>query len=89
MKLPGYSDWSTSVDVPANQVAQVSATLTKGSGTVSGTPGIGLSPFAVIGDYLAIGAIVLSSRDRKVTFRSRPRHFFLTSRTGHKNILCR
>jgi hypothetical protein len=64
MKLPGYSDWSTSVDVTANQVAQVSATLTQGSGTVSGTPGIGLSPFAIIG-ALAIGAIVLVFRIRK------------------------
>jgi hypothetical protein len=64
MKLPGYSDWSTSVDVSANQMVQVSAKLTPGSGAVPVTPSIGLSPFAIIG-ALAIGAIVLSSRKRK------------------------
>ncbi|DAC72136.1 MAG TPA: hypothetical protein DSN98_06705 [Thermoplasmata archaeon] len=64
IKLTGYSDWSSSVNVPVNQVVQVSVTLTKGSGTVSVTPSIGLSPFAIIG-ALAIGAIVLSSRFRK------------------------
>jgi hypothetical protein len=64
IKLTGYSDWSSSVNVPVNQVAQVSATLTKGSGTVSVTPSIGLSMFAIIGG-LAIVTVVLSFRIRK------------------------
>jgi hypothetical protein len=64
LKLPGYSDWSSSVDVSGNQMVQVSAKLTPGSGSVSATPSIGLSPFAIIG-ALAVGAIVLSSRFRK------------------------
>ena len=66
MKLPGYSDWSSSVDVPANQMVQVSATLVPGSGTIPVTPGRGLplSPVAVIG-ALAIGAVLIAYRFRR------------------------
>ena len=33
MKLGGYSDWSSSVEVPANQMVHVTATLVPGSAT--------------------------------------------------------
>jgi hypothetical protein len=64
MKLAGYSDWSSSVDVPANQAVQVTATLAPGSGTLP-VPGRGLplSPFAILG-ALAIGAALMSFRFR-------------------------
>jgi hypothetical protein len=63
IKLAGYSDWSSSVGVSANQIAQVSATLTPVSGTPVPTRA-GLSPVAIIG-ALALGAVVLSSRFRR------------------------
>ncbi len=37
LQLAGYSDYSTSVDVPANQVVQVSAALVSGSGKPTST----------------------------------------------------
>jgi hypothetical protein len=63
MKLAGYSDWSSSVDVTANQVVPVSAILTPGSGLAVPTRA-GLSPVAIIG-ALALGAVVISSRIRR------------------------
>ena len=57
MKLAGYDDWSTSVDVPANQIVQVSATFVPGSTTPVPTR-TGLSPVAIIG-ALGIWAIVV------------------------------
>jgi hypothetical protein len=64
MKLAGYSDWSSSVDVPANQAVHVSATLTPGTATKPILPGIPLSPVIVIG-ALILGAVVISGRIRK------------------------
>jgi hypothetical protein len=64
LHLNGYSDWSTSVDVPANQVVQVSATLVPGSGTAPVPTRAGLSPVATL-CALIIGAIFLSARNRK------------------------
>jgi hypothetical protein len=64
MQLTGYSDWSTSVDVPANQIIQVPATLTPITGTLPAPTRAGLSPVAVIG-ALALGAFVVSSRIRR------------------------
>jgi hypothetical protein len=63
LELPGYSDWSTSVDVPANEIVQVPATFIP-SGTTPVPTRAGLSPVAVIG-ALALGAVVMSSRFRK------------------------
>jgi hypothetical protein len=64
MQLTGYSNWSTSVDVPANQIVQVPATLTPISGTLPVPTRAGLSPVTIIG-ALAVGAGVLSSRIRR------------------------
>jgi hypothetical protein len=64
LHLNGYSDWSTSVDVPANQVVQVPATLVAGSGTAPVPTRAGLSLIATVG-ALTIGAIFLSARNRK------------------------
>jgi hypothetical protein len=64
MQLTGYSDWSTSVDVPANQIIQVPATLTPITGTLPAPTRAGLSPVAVIG-ALALGAFVVSSQIRR------------------------
>ena len=66
MKLGGYSDWSSSVDVPANQMVHVTATLVPGSATPPITPGRGLplSPVAILG-ALAIGAVLISTRFRR------------------------
>ncbi len=64
LKLAGYSDYSTSVDVPANQMVQVPVTFVPGSGTTPVTTRAGISPVAIIG-ALVIGMVVLSSRFRK------------------------
>jgi hypothetical protein len=64
MKLGGYSDWSTSVDVPANQMVQVPAIFVPGNGTTPLPTRAPLSPVAVIGS-LAIGAVIMSYRVRK------------------------
>jgi hypothetical protein len=64
MKLAGYNDWSSSADVPANQVVRVSATLTPGTGSKPILPGIPLSPLIVIG-ALILGTIVISGRIRR------------------------
>lgn len=64
MKLPGYNDYSTSVDVLAGQVAQVTAVLEKGSTAPAPTPGIALSPFVIIA-ALALCAVIVSSRIRR------------------------
>jgi hypothetical protein len=64
MKLAGYSDWSSSVDVPPNQMAQVHATLSPGSGTMPVPTKPGLSPFAILGAF-AIVAFVVAYRLRK------------------------
>jgi hypothetical protein len=63
LKLARYSDWSTSVDVQANQIVQVPATLVPGSGTILVLTRAGLSPVAIFG-ALAIGAVLMSSRVR-------------------------
>ncbi len=62
MKLAGYDDWSTSVDVPQNQIIQVSATFVAGSGTTPTPTRAGLTPFALIG---ALGAVVMLYRVRR------------------------
>jgi hypothetical protein len=64
LKLAGYSDWSTSVDVPANQITQVPATFAPGSGTLPVPTRAGLSPVVVIG-ALVTGTVFLSFRARK------------------------
>jgi len=64
MKLAGYSDWSSSVDVAPNQVAQVHATLSAGSGTLPVPTKPGLSPFAILGAF-AIVAVIVAYRLRK------------------------
>ncbi len=64
MKLPGYSDWSTSVNVPGGQVTQVPAVFQAGSGTIPVQTRAVLSPFAIIG-ALAICTIAVSLRPRK------------------------
>ena len=64
MKLPGYSDWSTSVNVPGGQVTQVPAVFEAASGTLPVTTRAALSPFAILG-ALAIGTAVVSLRPRK------------------------
>ena len=64
MKLAGYSDWSTSVDVPVNQIVQVPATSVPGSGTMPVPTRAGLSAVAIIG-ALAFGAVVIYSRIRR------------------------
>jgi len=64
LKLVGYSDYSTSVDVPANQVVQVPATFVPGNGSIPVPTRAGVSLVAIIG-ALAIGGVVISSRLRK------------------------
>ncbi len=64
LKITGYSDWSSSVDVSANQMVPVSATLTPVSGTVPVSTRAGISPVVIIG-ALALGAVVMSSRFRR------------------------
>jgi hypothetical protein len=64
LKLAGYSDYSTSVDVPANQIVQVPATFIPGSGGTPVPTRAGLTPVAII-VTLVIGLIVISSRFRK------------------------
>ena len=64
MQLAGYSDWSASVDVPANQVVQVPATLTPASGTAPVPTRAGLSAVIIIG-ALAICVVVMSVRIRR------------------------
>jgi hypothetical protein len=64
MKLPGYSDWSTSVDVTGGQVAQVPAVFAPGSSSTPVPTRVALSPFGIIG-ALAIGIVAVSSRDRR------------------------
>jgi hypothetical protein len=59
LKLPGYSDWSTSVDVVSGQVVQVPATLVQGGNTAPVPTRAGLSPVAIIG-ALAVCAAVMS-----------------------------
>ena len=60
LKLTGFSDFSTSVDVPAGQVVQVPATFAPGQAPTHAA----LSPIVMIG-ALAIGFIAMSGRGRK------------------------
>jgi hypothetical protein len=62
--LNGFNDWSTSVDVPANQVVQVPATLVPGSGTATAPTRAGLSLAATL-SALAAGVILTAARIRK------------------------
>ena len=64
LHLNGYSDWSTSIDVPANQVIQVSATMVPGNGSATVPTRAGLSPVATF-CALTLGVIFLSARNRK------------------------
>jgi hypothetical protein len=64
MQLTGYSNWSTSVDVSANQIVQVPATLTPIHGTLPAPTRAGLSLVTIIG-ALAVDAGILSSRIRR------------------------
>ena len=64
MKLAGYSDWSSSVDVPPNQMAQVHATLTPGSGSPPVPTRPGLSLFAILGAF-AVVAVAVAYRLRR------------------------
>jgi hypothetical protein len=64
IRLTGYSDWSTSANVPANQMVQVPATLAPGSGTVPVSTRAGLSGMVVFG-ALAIAVMVIAARSRK------------------------
>jgi hypothetical protein len=59
MKLTGYSDWSTSVQVQAGQMIQVPATFTPGTGTVPTRAGL---PAAVILAGLAIAVFIAGKR---------------------------
>jgi len=59
MKLPGYNDWSTSVNVPGGQVTQVPAVFVAGSGTTPIPTRAVLTPFIIIG-ALVICAVVTS-----------------------------
>ena len=61
LQLSGYSDWSTSVNVPANQVVQVPATLVPGSGTTTAPTRAGLSMAATL-CALAAGVILTGAR---------------------------
>jgi len=63
LQLSGYSDWSTSVDVPANQVTQVPATLVPLSGTAAAPTRAGLSMVVPLG-ALATGAGIIRGRRR-------------------------
>lgn len=63
VQLAGYSNWSTSVDVAANQVVQVPAALSTASGTPPVTTRAGLSMDIIFG-ALAIASII-ASRVRK------------------------
>ena len=62
--LSGYSDWSTSVDVPANQVVQVPAALVPVTSTAPVPTRAGLS-LTVPLSALAAGAIVMMAGKRK------------------------
>ncbi|MGA2913789.1 MAG: PEGA domain-containing protein [Methanoregula sp.] len=64
MKLPGYSDWSSSVDVQGGQVAQVAAVFAPGSGTTPVPTRTELSPFTIAG-ALAIGTVAVWYRIRR------------------------
>jgi hypothetical protein len=64
LKLAGYSDYSTSVDVPANQVVQVPATFIPGGGPATVPTRAGLTPLVFI-IALAFGGFVMVSRYRK------------------------
>ena len=64
LQLSGYSDWSTSVDVPANQVVQVPAALVPVTSTAPVPTRAGLS-LTVPLSALAAGAIVMIAGKRK------------------------
>jgi hypothetical protein len=64
LHLNGYSDYSTSVDVPANQVVQVPATLVPSGGTAAVPTRAGLSGAGAL-LALALGIVLLSARTRK------------------------
>ncbi len=64
LKLAGYSDWSSSVDVQSNQMVTVPATFVPGSGTIPVSTRAGLS-VVVIFIALATGSVILSVRLRK------------------------
>jgi hypothetical protein len=64
LHLNGYSDYSTSVDVPANQVVQVPATLVPAGGTTTTSARAGLSGATAL-IALTIGIVFLSARTRK------------------------
>jgi hypothetical protein len=63
MKLAGYSDWSSSVDVQANQMQTVAATFVPGNGTIPVTTRAGISPAIILG-ALAVG-IIAAVRTRR------------------------
>jgi PEGA domain len=63
LKLAGYSDWSTSVDVPAGQVVQVPATFTP-AGTVPAPTRTALPAMVSIG-ALALGVLAMRERVRR------------------------
>jgi len=60
MKLAGYSDWSSSVTVLADQMVQVPATFTQGTGVPTQTRA-DLPPVIVIG-ALGLGLVILKAR---------------------------
>jgi hypothetical protein len=64
INLTGYTDWSGSIDVPANQMIQVPATLVPGGGTTPGLTQVPLSLLTILGG-LAACAIVFASRERR------------------------
>ncbi len=55
LQLAGYSDYSTSVDVPANQVIQVPVTFIPGSGSTTVPTRAGLSLVVVVGAFAIMG----------------------------------
>ena len=61
IRLNGYSDWSSSVDITANQMIQVPATLAPGSGVLPISTRPGLSGLVIIG-ALAIAMTVMAAR---------------------------
>jgi hypothetical protein len=64
MKLAGYSDWSSSVDVQANQMQTVAATFVPGNGTIPVSTRAGVSPAIILG-ALAVGIIAAVARTRR------------------------
>jgi hypothetical protein len=64
INLAGYNDWSESIDVPADQMIQVPATLIPGGGTTPGPTRVAPSLLTLLGS-LAACVIVFAAGNRK------------------------